>query len=155
MRPLGTSASEWPIIFVPVNCDEGEFWWNEDWQRKSKYTENTCPSATLSTTNLTYQIRARTRAAAVGSQRLTAWAMARPQVAALRRDDHPFKESCLLSVRFKFQNYVVLNGYRPKGRIREGKIWRKCKYMLRSNVIIPAIKKIAYGISRLSSTGNS
>jgi hypothetical protein len=40
--PLGTSATEWPI------------WWNEDWQRKPKYSEKTCPSATLSTTNPTW-----------------------------------------------------------------------------------------------------
>jgi hypothetical protein len=26
-------------------------WWNEDWQGKPKYSEKTCPSATLSTTN--------------------------------------------------------------------------------------------------------
>jgi hypothetical protein len=25
-------------------------WWNEDWQGKPKYSEKTCPSATLSTT---------------------------------------------------------------------------------------------------------
>jgi hypothetical protein len=28
-------------------------WWNGDWQRKPKYSEKTCPSATLSTTNPT------------------------------------------------------------------------------------------------------
>jgi hypothetical protein len=28
-------------------------WWNEDWQGKPKYSEETCPSATLSTTNPT------------------------------------------------------------------------------------------------------
>jgi hypothetical protein len=26
-------------------------WWNEDWQGKPKYSEKTCPSANLSTTN--------------------------------------------------------------------------------------------------------
>jgi hypothetical protein len=31
--------------------DCGENWWNEDWQGKPKYSEKTCPSATLSTTN--------------------------------------------------------------------------------------------------------
>jgi hypothetical protein len=33
--------------------DEDDFWsnwWNEDWQGKPKYSEKTCPSATLSTT---------------------------------------------------------------------------------------------------------
>jgi hypothetical protein len=29
-------------------------WWNEDWQAKPKYSEETCPSATLSTTNPTW-----------------------------------------------------------------------------------------------------
>jgi hypothetical protein len=53
-------------------------WWNDDWQGKPKYTEKTCTSAMLSTTNPTWSDRARSRAAAVGSQRLTAWAMARP-----------------------------------------------------------------------------
>jgi hypothetical protein len=33
--------------------DEDDFWsnwWNENWQGKSKYSEKTCPSGTLSTT---------------------------------------------------------------------------------------------------------
>jgi hypothetical protein len=29
-------------------------WWNEDWQGKPKYSEKTCPSATLSNTNPTW-----------------------------------------------------------------------------------------------------
>jgi hypothetical protein len=29
-------------------------WWNENWQRKPKYSEETCPSTTLTTTNLTW-----------------------------------------------------------------------------------------------------
>jgi hypothetical protein len=44
-------------------------------QEKPKYSEKTYPDATLSTTNPTCQTRARTRAAAVRSQRLTASAM--------------------------------------------------------------------------------
>jgi hypothetical protein len=32
-------------------------WWNEDWQGKPKYSEKTCPSATLSTTNPTWPDR--------------------------------------------------------------------------------------------------
>jgi hypothetical protein len=55
-------------------------WWNDDWQGKPKYLEKTCHSAALSTTNPTCSVRTRTRAAAVGSQQLTAWAMARPGV---------------------------------------------------------------------------
>jgi hypothetical protein len=52
-------------------------WWNDDWQGKPKYSEKTCPSATLSSTSPTWPDRARTRAAAVESQWLAAWAMAR------------------------------------------------------------------------------
>jgi hypothetical protein len=54
-------------------------WWNDNWQGEQKYSEKTCPSATLSTTNPIWPDRVRTQAATVGSQRLTAWAMARPR----------------------------------------------------------------------------
>jgi hypothetical protein len=41
----------WPI--VPAPDDRWGWlwssWWNEDWQGKPKYSEKTCPSATLST----------------------------------------------------------------------------------------------------------
>jgi hypothetical protein len=50
-------------------------WWNDDWQGKPKYSEKTCPIATSSTTNPTWPDAARTRATAVGSQRLTPWAV--------------------------------------------------------------------------------
>jgi hypothetical protein len=69
----------WPIVPVPGDCDDGEVGgMNGGWQGKPKYSEKNFPGATLSTTNPTFQTRARTRAAAVGSQRLTASAMARP-----------------------------------------------------------------------------
>jgi hypothetical protein len=46
-------AHYWPI--VPAPDDRWWWlwrnWWNEDWQGKLKYSEKTCPSATLSTTN--------------------------------------------------------------------------------------------------------
>jgi hypothetical protein len=46
----------WPI--VPVPDDRWWWlwrnWWNGDWQRKPKFSEKTCPSATLSTTNPTW-----------------------------------------------------------------------------------------------------
>jgi hypothetical protein len=46
----------WPI--VPAPDDRWWWlwrnWWNEYWQVKPKYSENTCPSATLSTTNPTW-----------------------------------------------------------------------------------------------------
>jgi hypothetical protein len=46
----------WPI--VPAPDDRWGWlwsnWWNEDWQGKPKYSEKTCPSATMSTTNPTW-----------------------------------------------------------------------------------------------------
>jgi hypothetical protein len=78
LSPLSPSATIWPI--VPALGD-GWCWvwssrWN-DWQGTPKYPQKTCPNANLSTTNPTCLTRARTRAAAVGSQRLTAWIMVR------------------------------------------------------------------------------
>jgi hypothetical protein len=45
----------WPIVPAP----DDRWWvrssrWNENWQGKPKYSEKTCPSATLSTTNPTW-----------------------------------------------------------------------------------------------------
>jgi hypothetical protein len=46
----------WPT--VPAPDDRWGWlwsnWWNEDWQGKPKYSEKTCSSATLSTTNPTW-----------------------------------------------------------------------------------------------------
>jgi hypothetical protein len=43
----------WPIVPAPGACEDGIIWLNEDWQRKPKYSEKTCPITTLSTTNPT------------------------------------------------------------------------------------------------------
>jgi hypothetical protein len=54
LSPVGTSATNWPI--VPAPDDRWWVWssrWNENWQGKPKYSEKTCPSSTLSTTNPT------------------------------------------------------------------------------------------------------
>jgi hypothetical protein len=53
--------------------------WNVEWQGKPKFSEKTCPSATFVHHKIPHdQTRVWSRAAAVGSRRLTAWAMARP-----------------------------------------------------------------------------
>jgi hypothetical protein len=75
-------SAHWPLnglLYLPrvIVMTENSVEW-----RLAGETEvlgETYPSATLSTTKPTCQTRARTRAAAVGSQRLTAWAMARLQ----------------------------------------------------------------------------
>jgi hypothetical protein len=55
LSPLGTSATNWPIVPAPDDrWWEWNSWWNENWQGKPKYLENTFPSATLSTTNPTW-----------------------------------------------------------------------------------------------------
>jgi hypothetical protein len=55
LSPLGTSATNWPI--VPAPDDRWWMWssrWNKNWHGKPKYSEKTCPSSTLSTTNPTW-----------------------------------------------------------------------------------------------------
>jgi hypothetical protein len=54
LTPLGTSATNWYIVPALRNRWVRGVWWNENWQGKPKYTEKTCPSATLSTTNHTW-----------------------------------------------------------------------------------------------------
>jgi hypothetical protein len=51
LGPLGTAATNRPIVPAPSDYDDGD-WWN-DWQGKLKYSEKTCPSGALSTTNTT------------------------------------------------------------------------------------------------------
>jgi hypothetical protein len=56
LSTLGMSATNWPIVLAP----DDRWWrmwsslWNENWQGKPKYSEKTCPSASLSTTNPTW-----------------------------------------------------------------------------------------------------
>jgi hypothetical protein len=53
--------------------------WNVDWQGKPKFSEKTCPSAIFVHHKIPHdQTRVWIRAAAVGSRRLTAWAMEQP-----------------------------------------------------------------------------
>jgi hypothetical protein len=92
--PRGTAGMYWRIIPVPGDCEDGEVGGMKGgWQGKPKYSEKTCPGATLSTTDPTCQTRARTRAAAVGSQRLSASAMARPFMGQSARPNFLGEES--------------------------------------------------------------
>jgi hypothetical protein len=50
--PLDTAATNRPIVPAPGDYDDGEIWWN-NLQGKPKYSEKTCPSFALSTTNST------------------------------------------------------------------------------------------------------
>jgi hypothetical protein len=53
LGPLGTAATNRPIVPAPGDYDDGRNWWNDDWQGKLKYSEKTCPNAALSITNPT------------------------------------------------------------------------------------------------------
>jgi hypothetical protein len=68
-----------PLLTAPGDCDDGEVVGMKRFMAgEPKFSEKTCPDANLFTTNPSCQTRARTRAAAVGSQRPAASAMARP-----------------------------------------------------------------------------
>jgi hypothetical protein len=74
--PLGTAATNRPILPAPCDYDDGEIGGmigkgNRSTQRKPAPVP-LCPPQTP------HVSRTRTRAAAVGSQRLTAWVTARP-----------------------------------------------------------------------------
>jgi hypothetical protein len=90
--PYWVHSALWPLLAYctcPGWLWEWRSWWNDQFlQGKPKYSKNTCPDATLSTTNPTCQTRARTRAAAVGSKQLTASAMARPIIKGCSATDH-------------------------------------------------------------------
>jgi hypothetical protein len=53
MGPPGTAATNRPIMPAPGDYDDGKIGGMMIWQGKSKYSEKTYPSATLSTTNRT------------------------------------------------------------------------------------------------------
>jgi hypothetical protein len=80
LGPLGTSATECPIIPAPGDYYDGEFGGmkigkgNRSTQRKHTPAPLSPPQIPLD------QTRVWTRAAAVGRERPTAWAMARPKV---------------------------------------------------------------------------
>jgi hypothetical protein len=77
LGPLGMSAIYWPIVPTPGDCEDGEFGGmngrgNRSNRRKPAPMPLCPPQIPLD------QTRDSTRAAPVGSQRLTASAMARP-----------------------------------------------------------------------------
>jgi hypothetical protein len=54
LSPLSTSVTHWSIVPAPNDTWVWSSRWNENWQGKSKYSEQTCPNDTLSTTNPTW-----------------------------------------------------------------------------------------------------
>jgi hypothetical protein len=77
LGPLGTSATEWPIVPAPGDCDDGAIGGIKIGKGNRSTRRNPAPAPLCPPQITLDQTRARTRAAAVGSQRLTALAMAR------------------------------------------------------------------------------
>jgi hypothetical protein len=80
LGPLVTSATYWPIVLVPApgDCEDGEFGGMKIGRGAEVLGENLPPESPCPPQIPLDQTRGRTRAAAVGSQRLTAWVMTRP-----------------------------------------------------------------------------
>jgi hypothetical protein len=53
LGPLGTSATNWPIVPAPGECEDGEFGGIKI-GRETEVLGETCPSATLCNTNPTW-----------------------------------------------------------------------------------------------------
>jgi hypothetical protein len=78
LGPLGMSATYWPIVACPGWLWWWRIWWNEDWLENRSTRRKPFPAPLCPPQIPLDQTRDQTRAAAVGNQWLTAWAMARP-----------------------------------------------------------------------------
>jgi hypothetical protein len=78
LGPLGTSATEWPILPAPGDYDAGEFGGMKIGRGNRSTRRKPAPAPLCPPQIVLDQTRLWTWAAAVGRQRLTAWAMARP-----------------------------------------------------------------------------
>jgi hypothetical protein len=72
MGPLGTSATEWPIVPSPGDYDDGEFGGMKIGRENRSTRRKPAPAPLCPPQIPLDQTQARTRAAAVGSQRLIA-----------------------------------------------------------------------------------
>jgi hypothetical protein len=72
MGPLGTSATEWPIVPAPGDYDEGELGGMKIGRGNGSTRRKPAPAPLYPPQIPLDQTRARTRAAAVGNQRQTA-----------------------------------------------------------------------------------
>jgi hypothetical protein len=74
LSPLGTSASEWPTVPASDDYDDGELRGMKIGRENRSTRRKPAPAPLCPPQIPLDQTRARTRAAVVGSQRLTAWA---------------------------------------------------------------------------------
>jgi hypothetical protein len=78
LGPLSTSATQWPILPAPGDCDDGEIGAIKIVRGNWSTLRKTAPAPLCPPRSPLDQTRAGTRTAAVGSQRLTACAMSWP-----------------------------------------------------------------------------
>jgi hypothetical protein len=78
LGPLGTSATEWHIVPAPGDYDDGEFGGMKIGRGNRSTRRKPAPAPLCSPQIPLDQTQARSWTSAVGSQRLTAWAVARP-----------------------------------------------------------------------------
>jgi hypothetical protein len=72
LGPLGTAATDWPIVHDPGDYDDGEFGGMKSGKGNRSNRRKPAPARLCPPQSPLDQTRDRTRAAAVGSQRLTA-----------------------------------------------------------------------------------
>jgi hypothetical protein len=78
LSSLGTSATDWPIVPAPGDYDDVEFDGKKIGKGNRSTQRKTTPAPLCPPQIPLHQTWAWTQTAAVGCQRLTAWAMARP-----------------------------------------------------------------------------
>jgi hypothetical protein len=78
LGPLGTAYTNRPIVPAPGDYDDGEI--GGMIGRENRSTRRKPAPVPLCPPQIPHAARTRTRAAAVGSQRLTAWATAQPSL---------------------------------------------------------------------------
>jgi hypothetical protein len=121
LSPLGTSATNWPIVAA---LDDR--WWV--WSRGNRSTRRKPAPVPLCQPQIPHDLtRARTRTAVVGSRRLTAWAVARPVHIKQQRRKYrrPSLEVCFRYSRGKVLSELQHFGYSATHLRR---LWRAMYY---------------------------
>jgi hypothetical protein len=104
--PIGSTrhcGHQWPIVPAPSDYDDGEI--GGMIGRGNRSTRRKTAPEPLYPPQIPHALRTRTRAAPVGSQRLTAWTTARPTIHA---DTMCCFDNVILSLVYGYTTYNVL-----------------------------------------------